>query len=131
MLCGAVRLSSKGVYMMMFDPLSLMGDASPVMVDTTFMSTKSYLQAEGFVDHFGEPDTVNRFNEFAQSQLDHNAYAGKSLELGEGGRAALLRHQLIISGKFGTSLDQITPESWNKINEIIKINYMNKYGDPK
>lgn len=117
--------------MMMFDPSSLMGDGSPVMVDTSFMSTKAFLKAQGFTDNFGQPETIQKFTEFAQTEVDQGTYAGKSLELGAGGRAALLRHQLVLSGKFGASLDEITPESWNKINDIIRINYMNKYGDVK
>jgi hypothetical protein len=113
---------------MMFDPTSLIADNSAILPDTNLLTTKAYLKANGFETDFGNPDTINKFNNFAQVEVADGNYAGKSLELGEGGRAALLRHQLVVSGKFGNSLDEITPEAWGKINEIIRINYMNKYG---
>lgn len=114
--------------MMMFDPTSLMGDATPMMIDTSFISTKAFLKANGFENNFGSPEVVGKFNDFAQAEIDHGTYGGKSLEVGEGGRAALLRHQLIISGKYGASLDDISNESWDKINDVIRINYLKKYG---
>jgi hypothetical protein len=114
--------------MMMFDPTSLMGDSSPVMIDTSFISTKAFLKANGFESNFGSPEVVSKFNDFAQTEIDNGTYGGKSLELGEGGRATLLRHQLIISGKYGSNLEEITNENWDKINDVIRINYLKKYG---
>jgi len=116
----------------MIDPSMMMAAKAAktvVLPDTTSLgAAKTYLHNHGFDNNFGSQETVDKFNEFAQGEVDQGSYAGKSLKLGEGGRAALLRHQLIISGKFGNSLEEITPENWKKINDIIEMNYMKKYG---
>lgn len=95
---------------------------------TTLAGAKAFLKIHGFDQNLGDPDAVKKFDDFSNISREYNTYAGKSLKLGEGGRAAMLKHKLIVSGKFGKTLDDVGPEQWKKINDISRINYMNKYG---
>lgn len=95
----------------------------PYVLDpsTSLMGAKQYLAKAGFADGFGQQETINAFNKFAAKQTEQGSYACKSTNLGLGGRAALLKHHLIISGKYGDTLDDIDQQDWSDINKIARI----------
>jgi len=113
----------------MLDPLDILDDAN-INLDPSLSLTgsKVYLTKHGFTNSFGEPHTIDKFQKFVDQQTIHGRYAGKSTELREGGRAAIFKHKLIISGKYGESLKEIDQSDWQEINRISGINYMRKYG---
>lgn len=85
-------------------------------------TAKQYLIDHGFSSTGGEG--LAKFNQFAQNQIntDHT-YAGKSVEFGDGGRSALLKHRLMMSGKYGKTVDEITEQDWEDILTVVRINY--------
>lgn len=99
----------------MFDPgISLTG-------------AKAYLKANGFESGFGTQEILIKFKKFVDTKITDGNYAGKSLEFGKGGKAALAKHISIISGKYGDTLDKIDQKDWEEINEIGRLNYLVKY----
>lgn len=95
----------------------------------SLIAAKAYLSSHGFTHDFGTEQTQNDFQHFVDDQVgkDHT-YAGKSVDLGHGGRAAIFAHKQIISGQFGKSLDDISMDDWVKIKEASRANYFAKYG---
>ena len=93
---------------------------------TSLLGAKKYLADNGFSQHLGDPPTLDQFDTFSSQQTVHNQYAGKSMSLGAGGRAALLKHKLIVSGKYGNTLEDVSQTDWQNINTISRINYFNK-----
>ena len=92
----------------------------------SLMGAKKFLGDHGFNHDLGSPETLAKFNKLVMTASKKGSYAGKSLKWGEGGAAALLRHKLIVSGKYGKHLDEVTPEDWSNISKIIRINYFHK-----
>jgi hypothetical protein len=104
----------------MIDPI---GVEALVTLDpgTSLLGAKAYLSKAGFEQGFGDPQVIENHQKFATRQTDDGTYAGKSTQLGAGGRAALLRHKLIISGNYGDSLDDISTRDWENINTIARV----------
>lgn len=94
---------------------------------TSLAGAKKFLASHGFDGGYGEPKTIEKFEKFADNQVSEGHYAGKSMKLGSGGRAALLRHKLIVSGDYGATPQSISQEDWSNINKIVRINYIKKY----
>ncbi|RMH16244.1 MAG: hypothetical protein D6698_09975 [Gammaproteobacteria bacterium] len=107
---------------MIFDPSLLPHGFESIGLDpgTTLMGAKKFLAKAGFKSGFGDPATMEKFQSFVDQQAKTGHYAGKSMDLGQGGRAAIFKHKLIVSGKFGRTLDDISPADWKKINQAAK-----------
>jgi hypothetical protein len=101
--------------LLMFDPgVSLTG-------------AKKYLASNGFTEGFGTEEVISKFQTFVKGQTTEGTYAGKSMKLGEGGRAALFKHLRIITGEYGENLTKIDGDAWESINNASKMNYMTNY----
>lgn len=111
------------------DDGSMLKAATSFDVSTSLVGAKKLLADNGFTDHFGDPATMQRFDDFVAKQQASGNYGGKSLQLGGGGKAAILKHKLIISGKFGKDLNSIDANSWKKIQDESNQNYQSKFGN--
>tara|TARA_Y100000310_G_scaffold268269_1_gene280789 strand:- start:260 stop:625 length:366 start_codon:yes stop_codon:yes gene_type:complete len=110
----------------MLDVFGLTGGMDP---GTSLLGAKAYLSDHGFSYGFGESDTVARFEVFADTQTDDGEYAGKSIRFGHGGRAAILKHKLIVSGRYGGTLEDVTMEDWENINLVSRVNFFRVRGE--
>lgn len=106
---------------------SAMLDPTLGLIDPgTLEGSKMFLKLHGFSEGFGQPDTIANFEKFVNRETGDGSYGGKSTEWGMGGRAAILKHKLIVSGHYGNSLNDIQLDDWSEIMKIVRINAIKK-----
>lgn len=94
---------------------------------STLEGAKIFLAKKGYGDQeLGSDQVLAKFAKAKSYARDHGTYAGKSTDFGQGGRAALMRHEMLISGKFGTSLSDIGTEEFARINAAVRANYFHQ-----
>ncbi len=108
------------------DPMGGYADGIPDP-GTTLTGAKQFLKIHGFTKGFGTENTIDKFQDFVNKSVERSdAYAGKETAWKAGGRAAILKHKLIVSGNYGDDLDDIDSDDWFEITKISKYNYFNK-----
>lgn len=95
----------------------------------SLLGSKAVLKTNGFTENFGDPDTIHEFEKFVNREASDGSYCGKSTEWLGGGRSAILKHKLIVSGKYGNTLNDIDIEDWHKIKTAVRVNYFRRLAE--